>query len=168
MPALLLFLKGISPREWKILAILAAVAIAAGWIYHRGELRVEARDAELAQIAKEKKVYSEAEVKTKLKEALDAYQAANPPAPPAPPVHVVCYAPGRRAMPGGSNPVSASDAGHPAAPASAEETGQSFDPGPAIAAVGDDADDEIFQLRRQNQLLKDTIRAYQIGGMVSK
>lgn len=167
---MLAFLKLFSPREWLLLAALAAVSILAYRIYVAGEHKIEAADAKTAaaQVVHNEEV--ESRVKSGLAKALAAYLAAHttPPPPPAPVPRLVCRAAGGGQVPSGPSPVAASNGAgtNPAAPAAQADAG--FDPAPAVSADGTAYDALIDHYLAKIKLLQQTVKAYQDGGLVAK
>jgi hypothetical protein len=162
------FILALLAKDWKYLAVIAALAIAVGVIYHRGEAHVEAADAKVAaaQIVHNTEVQNA--VKAKVDAAVAEYDTLAPiPVPVRAPV-LVCHASGSGDVPASPGPAARSDAAGEAVPVSATSTNAEFDPAPAVSETGTEADAEIAHLQAKVLLLQSTIRAYQDGGLVAQ
>jgi hypothetical protein len=162
------FILALLAKDWKYLAVIAALAVAVGVIYHRGEVHIEAADAKVvaAQIVHNTEVQNA--VKAKVDVAVAEYDTLAPiPVPVRAPV-LVCHASGSGDVPPSPSPSGRSDAAGEAVPVSAAPTDAGFDPAPAVSATGTAADEEIAHLQAKVLLLQNVIRAYQDGGLVAK
>jgi len=162
---------GILVKDWKYFAVIAALMFAVGWIYHRGELRVEAADAKAAAAAVVRDQKEANDIKSKVDAAVADYDALAPvPVPVRVPV-LVCHASDSgpvSASPGAATGSNSAGAGLPVGAGSTDARSGSFDPAPAISDTGTKADAEIIHLQKKVKLLQDLVRAYQDAGLVAK
>lgn len=160
-------------RDWCYLAAIIALLVGFGIFVHHerfiGEQKILAADAKTVAIQTKHDEDVQNAAKTASQEALAAYVAAHA-VPTLPPAHLVCRRPASNsgAMSGDGGSAKGSDANNTAAPVSTGTSEQGFDPGPGVSAVAADADEEIFELRRQNTLLQALIRSYQAAGVVAR
>lgn len=164
MPFVLAFLS----KDWKYLAVIVALAVTVGVIYHKGEEHVKAADAKAAaaQIVHNEEV--EHVVETKVAAAVKDYESLAPIPEPAPVPVLVCRETRPGPVPARPSPATGSDGAADPVPVSAAPVGAGFDPAPAVSATGSAADEKIAELQAEVTFFQAYVKALQDAGIVAK
>jgi hypothetical protein len=165
---MLALIKLIPLKDWIYTAIIIVLAFFLWRVYHAGEAKIEASDAKFAaaQVIKNQEV--ELRVKSGIADAVAKFQATPPPPPPAAQPSVVCYAPSSSKVPNRGLSASGGDGTGGTISFSTAKADEGFDPAPAISADGQAADAEIIRLKSKVTLLQDTLKTYQVNGLIAK